>query len=481
MTLDKKYTVLLILGALFIISFGFFKNYFGKVSSHQDRWQQVEAVEQLMPVVIIGSGPAGLAAGVYTARAGLQTLVIEGPKPGGLLTETSYIENWPGEPRVLGRDLMARFKQQNQDLGVQFITDLVERVDFNVWPYQIYLSGGEQINALSVILATGASPRTLGLANEQKYWGKGVSSCAVCDAPFFKNKNVVVVGGGDSAMEQILQLAPHVKQVTLLVRKDVLRASQAMQDKVAQISNAKIMFNTQIIEILDNDQEVIGVKILDNQTNVVQEMAIDGIFLAIGHDPVSKIFKGQVAMDQQNYVLLQPNSQATSKLGVFAAGEVVDHTYRQAGVASGDGIKAALETIGFLQNIGFNNDLAQKLKGQFFQVNQQAKVLVAQIKSFAEFNDLVANNKLPFVLDFYTDYCAACLHMLPYYQATANLLGEKMNFFKVDADEVPDLVRHLQIKRVPTFAIFKDGQMVDKVQDVLTKSQMVDLLQKYLE
>lgn len=441
----------------------------------------LENLDNIVPVVIIGSGPAGLAAGVYTQRAGLQTVTIEGHKPGGLLTETTYIENWPSEPKILGTELMARFKQQNQQLGVQFLTDVVDRVDFTVWPYQVHTSDGLSLNALSVIVATGASPRRLGLPNEQQYWSHGVSSCAVCDAPFFKNKQVVVVGGGDSACEQVLQLAPHVSSVRMLVRKDVLRASQAMQDKVAAIGNAKIIFNTQIKEILGDGQQVTGVVLQDQVNQQVTSLEINGIFLAIGHDPATKIFKGQLAMDHENYLNLQPGTQKTSRMGVFAAGEVVDRTYRQAGVASGDGIKAALETCSFLQDLGFNQQVSQGLRAQFFTPNRRAKIDLPKIKTIAEFEELVVGSALPVVLDFYTDYCSACLHMLPYYEAVANLLQDKMRFFKVDASDSEELVRKLKVQRVPTFVIYQNGELVLQLQEVLTKKEMLDLFSKYIQ
>ena len=446
----------------------------------------IDQLSDVMPVVIIGSGPAGLAAGVYTIRAGLPTLVIEGQKPGGVLTTTSYIENWPAEERVLGAELMQRFKKQNQLLGVQFLSDQVVDIDFTKWPYKLSTAEGLTINALSVIIATGAKPKSLGLPNEQKYWGHGVSSCAVCDAPFYKNKNVIVVGGGDSAFEQVLQLAPHVKSVTMLVRKDQVRASKSMQNKVAAINNAKILFNTQITQLFGNDTDLDGVELLDNQTNIKHKIPIDGLFLAIGHDPATQIFKHKLMMDAQDYLILEPGSQQTSVSGVFAAGEVVDHKYRQAGVASGDGIKAALDLTNFMQNIGFNSELDAKLRNQYFDVhnlvdlNKVAKFELAQISSVAEFETAVLNSKLPVVLDFYTDYCSACLHMLPVYKAVAIEMENKVTCFKIDADAAEDLVRKLEIKRVPTLIVYQNGELVERIQEVLTKKEMRDLFGKYV-
>jgi thioredoxin reductase (NADPH) len=440
---------------------------------------QLVGAKNLVPVVIIGSGPAGLAAGVYTARAGLHTVMIEGQKPGGLLTETSYVENWPGEEKILGRDLMAKFKQQNQKLGVQFLTDTVTSVDFSSWPYQVQTADGLELQALSVIVATGATPRGLGLPSESKYWSKGVSACAVCDAPFFKGKKVVVVGGGDSALEQVLQLAPHVQQVTLLVRKDHLRASKSMQDKVGVIKNAQIKFNTKIVEILGDSEQVTAVKLQTGSEQVT--MPIDGVFLAIGHDPASQLFQGQLKMSDGGYLELQAGSQRTSCPGVFAAGEVSDHVYRQAGVAAGEGIRAALDAINFLQDIGFNAEAAKRSRRDFFEVLPETDYQLPTLTTIDQFEKLVLQSSRPVVLDFYTDYCASCLHMLPYYKAVAAQMQEQISCFKVNADEADELVRKLDVLRVPTLLVYQGGQLRERVQEVLSKSEMQELFGKYLE
>lgn len=437
-------------------------------------------IENIVPVVIIGSGPAGLAAGVYTKRAGIETLIIEGKKPGGLLTETTYIENWPAETKVLGKDLMEKFKQQNQALGVRFLADIVEKVNFNTWPYQIFTADGVALNALSVIIATGAQPRLLGVPGEQQYWSHGVSSCAVCDAPFYKDKDVVVVGGGDSAVEQVLQLAPHVKSVTMLVRKQSMRACKNMQEKLSAITNARVLYNSEIKQIYGDNEQVTGVELFNNQTKVSEKIDIDGIFLAIGHDPASKLFQEQLAMDREGYLLLQSGSQATSIDGIFAAGEVVDHTYRQAAVAAGDGVKAALDCVSFLQASGFNASFSQKIEDNYFVSRQMLDSHVQSIKTIAEFEDQVIHGQLPAVLDFYTNYCSSCLHMLPFYQATAGHFAGKMNFFKIDADESEELVRKLKIVRVPTILVYKNGEQIFKTQEALTKREMIDLFGKYV-
>ena len=492
MNKKNKYYFLTLLTTTFIGGCSFWTN---KSESVVDI-NNLSGAKNVVPVVIIGSGPAGLAAGVYTSRAGLHTVIIEGSTPGGLLTETTFVENWPGEEKVMGPDLMAKFKKQDQGLGVQFLTDLVDKVDFSAWPYKIKTADGVDISALSVVVATGAIPRPLGAIGEEKYWSKGVSACAVCDAPFFKNKEVVVVGGGDSAAEQVLQLAPHVKYVTMLVRKGTMRASLAMQQKVTALGNAKILFNREIKEILGDDNQVTNIKLFDNANNSTQDLKIDGVFLAIGHDPASKLFKGQLDMDAGGYLLLQGRSQKTNVQGVAAAGEIADHTYRQAGVAAGEGIKAGLDVISFLQSIGFNSDVARKTQAQYFEPAKRLKSVVKNIKTLDELERLVLNSDKPAVIDFYTDYCASCMHMLPFYESVARQMQGKMNFFKVNADEAEELAEKFNITRVPSFMIYKGRKrtrsgnnsenkkisgLFTGTQKVMTKQEMLDLFTKYIK
>lgn len=441
--------------------------------------ESILEVENLVPVVIIGSGPAGLAAGVYTARAGIYTVLVEGSKPGGLLTETTLVENWPGETQILGPTLMTNFKKQAQGLGVQFLTDVVTQVDFKQWPYKIQTADGLNLHALSVIVSTGASPRRLGVTGESEYWSHGVSACAVCDAPYFKNKNVIVVGGGDSAAEQALQLAPHARSVTLLVRKDRLRASHSMQQKIAALSNVKILFNSQIKQIFGDGSKVTGVELLNDQTKLVEVMPIDGVFLAIGHDPATKIFQNQLAMDEQGYINLDGRSQKTNVSGVFAAGEVSDHVYRQAGVAAGEGIKAALDAVNFLQSISFNSDVADKLESNYFR-RVVGQSVVQKIKTLAEF-DQFRQSDLPMVLDFYTDYCSSCIHMLPFYESAAQELSDKMSFLKVNADEAEELVRYLQVTRVPCFMVYRHGKLQARTLKIMSKKEMIDFFSQYAD
>jgi thioredoxin reductase (NADPH) len=294
-------------------------------------------------LIIIGGGPAGYTAALYAARANLEPLVIEGFAWGGQLMITSDVENYPGYPEgILGPQMMQDFRRQAERFGAEFLTDDVTKVDFSEQPLRVWV-GDTEYSAETVIVATGASARQLGLETERSLQGKGVSYCAVCDAAFFREKVVVVVGGGDSAMEEAIFLTKFATKVTLVHRRDEFRASPIMLDRAR--ANHKIEFVTPAVveEVLSEDGQTSGVRIRDLSTEDVREIPAQGLFVAIGHDPNTKLFLDQLDHDEAGYLETKPGSTETNVEGVFAAGDVVDHTYRQAVTAAGSGCMAALD------------------------------------------------------------------------------------------------------------------------------------------
>jgi thioredoxin reductase (NADPH) len=299
--------------------------------------------EGIRELIVIGGGPAGYTAALYAARANLEPLVIEGFAWGGQLMITSDVENYPGyADGVLGPQMMQDFRRQAERFGAEFITDDVTKVDFSERPFRVWVGDTEYL-AESVIVATGASARQLGLPTEISLQGKGVSYCAVCDAAFFRDKDVVVVGGGDSAMEEATFLAKFATKVTLAHRRDDFRASPIMIDRAR--ANERIEFVTPVVvdEVLSEDGHTSGVRIRDVNTDEAREIVAQGLFVAIGHDPNTKLFLEQLDHDQAGYLVTKPGSTETNIEGVFAAGDVVDHTYRQAVTAAGSGCMAALD------------------------------------------------------------------------------------------------------------------------------------------
>jgi thioredoxin reductase (NADPH) len=293
-------------------------------------------------LIIIGGGPAGYTAALYAARANLDPLVIEGFQWGGQLMITSDVENYPGYSEgVLGPEMMKDFRLQAGRFGAEFISDDVTRVDFSEQPFRVYV-GDDEYRAQAIIIATGANARQLGLESERTLQGRGVSYCAVCDAAFFREKEVVVVGGGDSAMEEATFLTKFADKVTVVHRREEFRASQIMEDRAR--ANDKIEFVTgAVVDEVIGDAGVTAVRVRDLNTDEITEIPAQGLFVAIGHDPNTKLFIDWLELDQAGYILTKDGSTETSIEGVFAGGDVVDHTYRQAVTAAGMGCMAALD------------------------------------------------------------------------------------------------------------------------------------------
>ena len=304
-------------------------------------------------VIIIGSGPAGYTAALYAARANLKPLIFEGNQPGGQLTITTGVENYPGFPDgIMGPELMNKFKSQAERFGAEVYSMNVDKVDFSNPDFKVHV-GDKMFSAKSIIISTGASAKLLGLESEKKLMGYGVSACATCDAFFFKNKNVYVVGGGDSAMEEATFLTKFATKVTIVHRRDAFRASKIMQKKVFKNDKIDVLWNAQVIDILGdpNDGGLKSILVENTITNKHSTIECDGLFLGIGHKPNSDIFKEQLELDKSGYIKTHNNSTQTSIPGVFAAGDIMDPIYRQAITASGSGCMAALDAEKYIENL----------------------------------------------------------------------------------------------------------------------------------
>jgi len=306
--------------------------------------------ENVRELIIIGGGPAGYTAALYAARADLEPLVIEGFAWGGQLMITSDVENYPGyADGVMGPSMMSDFRRQAERFGAEFVTDDVTRVDFSSQPHRVWV-GEDEYAAKTVVVATGASARWLGIESEQQHKGRGVSACATCDASFFREKEVYVVGGGDSAFEEALFLTKFATRVHLVHRRDEFRASRIMVDRAEANDKLDFVLSTVVDEIL-GDANVVGLRLRSTETGETWEVPADGVFVAIGHDPNTALFVDQLDHDANGYLVTHPGSTETNAPGVFAAGDVQDHTYRQAITAAGSGCMAALDAEKFLATL----------------------------------------------------------------------------------------------------------------------------------
>ena len=305
-------------------------------------------------VLIIGSGPAGYTAAIYAARAMLQPTIVQGLQPGGQLTITTDVENFPGFGDVIqGPWLMEQMEQQAKSVGTNIVNDMITKVDFSKRPFSAESESGTKYTADAVIISTGAQARWLGLPSEQKFQGYGVSACATCDGFFFKEKEVAVIGGGNSAVEEALFLTSFASKVHLVHRRDSLRSEKILQERLFKNEKINVIWNSELNEIIgeENPLNVTGVKLKSTIDDTISNLKVDGVFIAIGHDPATQIFKGQVDMDDSGYIITQPDSTLTNIEGVYAAGDVKDKIYRQAVTAAGMGCMAALEAEKYISSL----------------------------------------------------------------------------------------------------------------------------------
>jgi thioredoxin reductase (NADPH) len=299
--------------------------------------------------LIIGSGPAGYTAAIYAARADLKPVMYTGLQPGGQLTTTTEVENYPGYPEgTQGPEMMEDFKKQAERFGTEVRFGIVTNVDFSSLPHKVTLDDGKTVTADSVIISTGASAKWLGLESEQKYNGFGVSACAVCDGFFFRGQEVAIVGAGDTAAEEATYLSKLCKKVYMIVRKGEMRASKAMQHRVEHTENIEVLFHSETKEILGDGQNVTGARIINNETGEEKVINVTGFFVAIGHKPNTDVFKDWIDTDETGYIITQAGSTRTNVEGVFACGDAQDHIYRQAVTAAGSGCMAALDAERYL-------------------------------------------------------------------------------------------------------------------------------------
>lgn len=443
------------------------------------------------PAIVLGGGVAGLTAANYLAQAQIPCVVIEGKKPGGALVQSDSVQNWPGVTDAPGSAIVGTLKDQIVQKGVQIHAATVTGIDCSLWPYRIttknLVTGDVQIlKGLTVIIAVGAEPNYLKVPGEQEWWGKGVTNCAICDGALQKGNDVVVVGGGDSAVVEALYLARIARKVDVLVRKESLRARDKNKvEKLLKEKNIAVHFNTQVQEILGSNKKLEGVKILNNKTHEESILPVQGVFLAIGSTPNTQLVSGQLDLDVSGYIVLGSH-QETSQPGIFAAGDVCDPVFKQAVTSAADGCKAALQAESFLSEV--NAEVSK-----FIGKQQDDSVETKTHKAGGEIISVVSNQEIAtlltkhtnVVLDFSAPRCFACTQMEKVIHEILPAYGDKVTFVMIDVSKkdvnVKALTKSIETEVVtsgPTFVLVKDGKAVDRIEGAISSGAFKEILDK---
>jgi len=475
---NTKFLVLLAILSTFMGAYGFFSLFHRPKPNLQKALQK----KDLVPVLVIGSGPAGLSAAMYTARAKLPTIVLAGDQPGGTLADIREIENWPGKKKTSGEEAIDDLEGQAQHFGATILNDSATDIDLSSWPFVVKTRDGKTFNVMSLILATGRIAKKLNVPGVEEFWGHGVGVCTICDAPFHKGQEVAVVGGGDTAGDRALQLAAFANKVYMVVKDHELDASGYVQDYLKKNKKIEILYNTELVSVQGDNDAVTGAKIFNNKTGKTKKLPIKGLYFAIGWHPNSDLVQKSLKLTNGNFIWVDGQTQQTSEPGVFATGDVAtDPRYGKAGVATGSGVKGGLDAIKFLQSIGFNPATAEKYKDICYKPTKEDLIELETVNNLSQLNTLLQTAKTPVIVDFYTDYCPTCKALMPHLKTLAAQYTDKITIIKVDYDNAQSIVQHFNIPSVPYFATFKDGKLFKKTKKVGTKQDLENLITELLK
>ncbi|OWY64048.1 thioredoxin-disulfide reductase [cyanobacterium TDX16] len=450
------------------------------------------AVENL---VIIGSGPAGYTAAIYAARANLKPVVFEGFQagglPGGQLMTTTEVENFPGFPEgITGPELMDRMKAQAERWGAELYTEDVIAVDLSQRPFTVR-SEEREFKTNSIVIATGATAKRLGLPSEHQFWSRGISACAICDGatPIFHKAKLAVIGAGDSAAEESIYLTKYGDEVHMLVRGDKMRASKAMQDRVLSNPKITVYWNTEVVDVFGDDKHMEGLLIRNNKTGEESKLDVRGLFYAIGHNPNTSLFKGQLELDDVGYIVTKHGSVETSVEGVFAAGDVQDHEYRQAITAAGSGCMGAMLAERWLSANGLIQEFHQKPETPNNELKHQAKQAatpeefdLAQTRHYGGYalRKLFHDSDRLLMVKYVSPGCGPCHTLKPILDKVVDEFDGKIHFVEIDIQADPDIAENAQVTGTPTIQFFKDKELLSQTKGVKQKSQYRQLIESYL-
>lgn len=424
----------------------------------------IGSISNIVPVLILGSGPAGLSAGLYTSRAKLKTVILTGSQPGGQLADVKYIENWPARSKTSGIDIMDDLKKQAEHFGAHVLYDAAKDIDLNSWPFTVKTENDLILRPLTLIYTTGGIAKKLDVPGVEDYWGRGVGICTICDAPFHKGQTVAVVGGGDTGAERALQLSVYAKKVYVIVREESLEAAAVVQDYLKTAQNITMLYSTEIIALRGNGTTLVDAQIRNTKTGAVTTIPLQGVYFAIGYHPNSDLVKKFIKTDDEGYIIVNSGTQKTSIPGFFAAGIVAipDKPYGKSGVATGSGIKAGMDAIDFLEKIGFNPTTAEKIAPQLFiSQNNEEKILLNAVSSRTQLQELYKKNPEHTLLVYiHSSSCPHCRTMQPLVEWLANEYKDTLTIGHIDHDQAKEFIEQLNITRVPYFMLFKKGKLI---------------------
>lgn len=450
-------------------------------------------------LVIIGSGPAGYTAAIYAARANLKPFVFEGFQtgglPGGQLMTTTEVENFPGFPEgITGPELMERMKAQAERWGAELVTEDVILVDLSQRPF-IVRSSEREVKTHSIVIATGATAKRLGLSTEHEFWSRGISACAICDGatPIFHRAELAVVGGGDTAAEESVYLTKYGSHVHLLVRSDKMRASKAMQDRVLSNPKITVHWNTQPVDVIGENDRMNGIKLRNTQTGEESILPVKGLFYAIGHNPNTSLFKGQLELDDVGYIVTKPGSVETSIEGVYAAGDVQDHEFRQAITAAGTGCMAAMLAERWLSANNLIQEFHQQPTSETPDSPKKPGAEKANLNPDEAFDPNATSHEGSYALrklyhesdrllivKYASPNCGPCHTLKPILKKVAEQFEGKIHFIEIDIEQEPEIAENAGITGTPTVQFFKSKELVSELKGVKQKSQYQQIIDQYL-
>ncbi|MBA3752073.1 FAD-dependent oxidoreductase [Candidatus Dependentiae bacterium] len=441
--------------------------------SAHDALHLLEGKKNLIHVAIIGAGPAGLSAAIPPTRSGYHTVIFEGLKPGGELMNAMVVENWPGVKKDSGAHTMNALEKQVKQFGAHFAPQEVRSVDFSQWPFVLTLSDGTSINALTVIAATGASQKKLGFEGEDTYFGKGIFTCGICDSSFAREKDIIIIGGNDIAIQRALQLASLARNITFIVPGPRMTAQKSMLRKLKGMKNIHYLYNKKIIGVKGEETKISHAEIFDCKTQKYSIIKTDSIFLSTGLTPNSELFKEHLPLDQHKCIKLREGrSQKTPIDGIMAAGCVSDPVYRQVAVVIGDGTKAGMDALTFLSLWGLDG-VSQKAIHKDLYI-PPASTSIQHIQTVSELNNATKRTQLPLLVEFYSPLCPSCRKMeaplLALREKYKNLV--KILKVKVDQDQQTTLIDKQNITIIPAFVLFNKGKEIKRLEGEATQETL---------